>query len=227
MSAPDIISTARTVLSDPDFQTTFPPAQPVPEQQPPPEWLKSLFQAIIDFLKWLLDLLPDGSGLSDLVNVVQGQGDTFQVILLIVLLFLAVVATVIAYRWIAPRIRQLKTGSPTGQDTDGQPKGAEHHDLLSTARKLIDAGDLDAAAACLFRAALGSVLDEEDRREHRSQTARHLVSQLQGDEPTRHLLQRLVGVREAVHYAGRASSPQEFESLYADVSALIRRHQTV
>ena len=193
MSAPDIISTARTVLSDPDFQTTFPPAQPVPEQQPPPEWLKSLFQAIIDFLKWLLDLLPDGSGLSDLVNVVQGQGDTFQVILLIVLLFLAVVATVIAYRWIAPRIRQLKTGSPTGQATDGQPTGAEHH----------------------------------ERRERRSQTARHLVSQLQGDEPTRHLLQRLVGVREAVHYAGRASSPQEFESLYADVSALIRRHQTV
>ncbi len=225
MSAHDIISTAKTVLSDPDFQTAFPAAQPVPEQQPPPEWLESFLRSIVDFLKWLLDRLPDGSGLSDLVNVVQGLGDIAQVILLIVLLSVAVMATVIAYRWLAPRIRQLKTGSPTDQGTDGQTKGAEHHDLLSTARKLIDAGDLDAAAACLFRAALGSVLDDDERRERRSQTARHLVSQLQGDEPTRHLLQRLAGVREAVHYAGRTSSPQEFESLFADVSALIRRHQ--
>ncbi|MEQ8709706.1 MAG: hypothetical protein RIC36_11980 [Rhodospirillales bacterium] len=222
MSATDITSTAKAVLSDPGFQTAFPVAGPAPEKQAPPEWLISILQSLADFVSWLAEMLPDSSGLSGMVSVFQGLGTVVQVLLLTILLFVAVMATVLAYRWLSPRMRNLTSGGTADNGTDRPARGSDRQDLLIRARKLIDAGDLDAAAACLFRAALGSVLDDDERRKRRSQTARRLVSQLQGDETTRRLLQRLVGLREAVHYAGRAPSPREFEDIFEDVSTLVR-----
>lgn len=227
MNAPDIISTAKTVLSDPQFQTSFPVPLSPPENQPPPEWLKSMLQHVGDSLKWLSELLPAGPTSPDgIMGVLNGLGTAVQVILFIILLFVAVMITIAAYRWLAPRIRNLQRSGQPGGNKSQQPDVSGRTDMLAAARKFIDAGDLDAAAACLFRAALSTVLDDEERQKRRSQTARRLVGQFQGSEPTRHLLQRLVHLREAVHYAGRELSLQEFETAFEEVGTLIRGQRT-